>query len=514
MLKRHSKNYLLLLVLQRLPKCLFVLGVVLMGSIVAVAEVESPEVFLRAIEERVSEAKLRNGIRVVAYRRGNAPVFSGVVSVRVGGVDEVVGKTGVAHLLEHMAFKGTSTIGAVDPKRERELLREQELLIAKSTTETGLDSEERERLQAIRAELDKLVAGNQFAEEYSKRGGVGLNATTDKELTQYFVSLPKGAFEFWCWQEAERLIDPVFRQFYEERNVVIEERRMRTDDSPAGKLYEDLLATAYQIHPYRNPVVGYREDLEKLTATDIETFHKQHYVPGNIVIAIVGDIDLERDLPILERYFGRLPARKPHVQTIPAEPPQTSERVVELRKGASPELLIAYHKPPYPDPRDPPLSMLEEVFAGSPISPLFEILVKKKRVAVGVSVEEAPGSLYPNLIIFSITPRAPYGNSDVLQVFDDTLADFLAKGPSVDELDYAKRAIAVSYLERQRSNLSLALGFASSTLIYGTWRAHLDWFEEAMKVSVDDIVRYGREFLVPTNRIIARLEPQGGEAAR
>jgi predicted Zn-dependent peptidase len=472
----------------------------------SMAASESPEGALLRLASQVKEAKLSNGIRVVIYPRGKAPVFSGALSVRVGGVDETVGKTGIAHMLEHMAFKGTSVIGSKDAEKEKKLLSRQEDLIEKRAREP-LSLDEESELIRVHAEVKELGRGDQFAEEYGKRGSVGLNATTDKDLTQYFVSFPRSAFEFWCWLESERLVDPIFRQFYEERSVVLEERRMRTEDNPHGKLYEELLFKAFPTHPYRNPVIGYRKDIESLSARDIEAFHKQHYAPEKIAISIVGDVNLESDLPVLEKYFGRIPSRPVEKVEVPQPEKPLFESRVSISKGNSPDLFIAYHKPSYPHPDDPPLSLFEEIVAGSPVSPLIQELVKGRRVALGVSVFEAPGNLYPNLAIFGVTPRPPVGNEELLVHFDNVLATFIQKGPTPEQIATAKRAIAVEFLEQQRSNMSLAVGFSSATLLYGSWRAHLSWFEEVMKVTVDDLNRVARAYFTPQGRTVASLEP-------
>lgn len=464
---------------------------------------------LPTIAERVSERTLSNGMRVAFYRRGSAPVFSAVLAVRVGGVDETPGATGISHLLEHMAFKGTPVIGTRDFDREKPLLEKQERLREESKTRALSDKEQGE-LAAAEATLAELWLPQQFDQELDRRGVVGLNATTSKELTSYFLSLPRGAFEYWCWLESERLIHPVMRLFYQERDVVLEERRMRYENDPSGKLYEDLLATAFTHHPYRQPVIGYEKDLRDLTPSALAAFHRRYYTADRMSLAVVGDVDPERDLPLIERYFGRVPTGRGVVDARPTEPPQTEERNLTLRLPAAPELAIAYHKPAYPHPDDPPLSVLEEVLAGSTLSPLYQELVKQRGSATGVSVSEAPGSLDPNLIVFSIAPRSEVGNGPNLAAFDEIIDRIVKTGVDPRSVELAKRSIARDFLDNLRSSSSIAETLASSMTLYRDWRVMFRWFEETMAVTPEEVNRVAAEYLKRSNRTVATIESEGG----
>ena len=263
---------------------------------------------LDKLESQVVQKRLPNGLTVILYRRGKAPVFSASISVGVGGVDELPGHTGISHMLEHMAFKGTKTVGVRDAEREAELLEqlEQLKLKAASAPQTELPKFLK-KIKKVSLELKSLVNENELDLIFREMGAVGLNATTGKETTDYFMSLPSTAFESWCQLEADRILNPVMRQFYSERDVVMEERRMRSEDDPEGKIYEHLLGKAFTVHPYGFPVIGYEKDLLSLTAKMTADFHKKYYKAENITIAVVGDVDPERDLTMLEDYFGQIP---------------------------------------------------------------------------------------------------------------------------------------------------------------------------------------------------------------
>lgn len=472
------------------------------------AETDHSENALKVLSENVREYTLSNGMKVILYRRGVAPVFAGIVATRVGGSDELPGDTGISHMLEHMAFKGTPEIGTSDYSRERRLLAELEEIVRDGRPLDAFTPEERSRWEAIHKELATLWDKAAFMREFEKRGASDLNATTDKELTRYFTNMPRPAFEAWAWMESERLLHPVMRQFYQERDVVLEERRMRSEDDPMGKLYEMMLGVVYLKHPYRNPVIGYEDDIKRLTASRLEEFRKRYYVPGNIVVSVVGDIHPEEDLKTLEKYFGRLP-----VGPVPGRPSivegvQGGERSVVYRTKSSPSAIIAYRKTQYPHPDDAPVSIMAEILAGNSVAPLYTELVKKRQIAASIGNDEGPGVSYPNLLLFVLTPKSPHTNEDVIRGFDEVIERFKVRGPTEEELAIAKRSIATAYVEQMRSNMSLASNFAETELLYGDWRALLTWYEEAMKVTAADVKRVTQQYLIRDARTVARVETQ------
>lgn len=467
---------------------------------------EDSSTALREMAQKVKRYTLSNGLRVIMYNRGTAPVFAGVVSVRVGGSDELLGETGISHMLEHMAFKGTHQIGTNNYEAEKPLLYELEKYALAERNGLKLSSEDLIKMEQIYDKLKKLWVLGDLSVQFERRGANGLNATTDKEFTKYFVELPRTAFEFWCWIESERILNPVMRQFYQERDVVMEERRTRFDDDPEGKLYEMLLGVAYLKHPYRNPVIGYEFDLKNLTATMVTDFQKRFYVPGNIVLSLVGDIDPENDIKIVERYFSRLPNAVVPKKTTILESPQEGERRIMLKTKASPQLYIAYKKPNYPHPDDVPISVMAEMLAGSRVSPLHEEMVKIRKIVSSIDSDEVPGSAFPNLLIFYVSPTNPHTNNDALLAFDSILQKSRRKGLTQELLDIAKRSVAMDYLVHIKSSMSLAQDFASSEHLYGNWKASLDWYDEAMKVTLEDIHRVMDKYLKTSNRTIGTIE--------
>lgn len=459
---------------------------------------------LDRFEKGVVTHTLSNGLKVIIYKQGVAPVFSAVLGVKVGGVDEKEGETGISHMFEHMAFKGTPDIGTKDYKKEKVLLDEQEDLVEMLQKDPNNPTAVL-RLQQIDAELNNLWIGEQFSRELETRGAQGLNASTDKELTKYMVSLPRSAFEYWCWIESERLLHPVIRQFYKEREVVLEEKRMRFENDPTGLIYEKLLSTAYQVHSYKNPVIGFVNDLKNLTARKLEEFRKKYYVPSNMALAIVGDVS-EKDLYTIEKYFGRIPKSEAPKRDIPVEPEQTQERNGKVIFTTSPQLMIGYHKPAYPDPFDPAITVLEEVLAEGRTSLMYKELVLKKHLASSVNVEEAPGFQYPNLIVFAITPRAPHTNDEVIAEFDRILKRKMEDYLTEEKIETVKRKIAVRALGEISTDGALSDILVTSYLIYGDWKVNINWYSELMDVTREDVLIVAKKYMVPTNRTVIKLE--------
>lgn len=461
---------------------------------------------LATMASKVHYETLPNGIRVILYNRGIAPVFSGAVVVRVGGSDEVMGETGISHLFEHMAFKGSRTVGTKDYAKERRLLSRLEEIAATSNAAQNLSPEQKAEWDEVHEALKKIWVSDDFTRRYEKQGAVGQNATTDKEFTKYFVDLPRSAFEFWCRMESDRLIHPVMRQFYQERDVVLEERRMRFEDDPGGKLYELLLGVAYQRHPYRAPVIGYERDIRSLTATQLDQFRKEYYTPSNIVVSVVGRVNPQEDMKVISEYFGALPKGPQIVRDIPAEAEPEGERRITLKVAASPQVIVAYAKPNYPHPDDPALTVAAEILSGSKVSPLYVELVKRRQIAAGISHEEGPGVAYPNLLMFSASVKSPHTTDQLIRAFDVVLDRFRRTGPTQEQLDIAKRSIGMEYLGHLQSSQSLALDFASSELVYGSWKASVEWYDKMSKVTTEDVKRVVQKYLVSDRRTIGTVE--------
>jgi len=476
---------------------------VLLSAPPAFAATSESREALQQLSDRVTRLTLANGLRVLIFKRGTAPIFAGSVVVRVGGSDEAPGETGIAHMFEHMAFKGTPDIGTRDYAREKTLLQELERLAVREP----LSGDDRAAWERIHAELRALWVEDAFTREFSKRGSVGMNATTDTELTKYFEELPRNAFAFWCQMESERLVNPVLRQFYQERDVVLEERRMNHEDNPVTRLYEQLLATAFVRSSFRNPVIGFETDIRGLTATRLEAFRRRYYVPSNTVIALVGDVDRPGDRELLERWFGRFPTAPAPTRPKLDEPRQQGERRVTIEDRASSHLLLAYHKPNYPHPDDAPVTVLGEVLAGGKTSPLYLEIVQRQKLAASVSYEEAPGVSYPNLAMFSVPAKNAVASREVLRIIDQEIARVQRGGVSSAQLEIAKRSMAMEYLVQLESNSELARSLASTEALFGDFQAGVRWFDEMTNVTSDDVRRVAQVYFQRSLRTVAEIVP-------
>ena len=272
---------------------------------------------LASFEKRTTVKKLDNGLTVVICERPEAPVFSFFTHVDAGSVQDPLGQTGLAHMFEHMAFKGTDKIGTKDYAAEKVALEKVEqayaAYIAERDKPVGRDEKKLKDLEkawkdAV-AEADKYVKPNEFPQIVEINGGEDLNANTSDDETNYFYSFPENRLELWAYLESERFLHPVMREFYKERNVVIEERRMRVDSNPIGRLLEQFTTAAFQAHEYHRPTIGWMSDLNSFSATDAKKFFDEYYIPSNMVVTVVGDVKASETMPIIEKYFGRIPSR-------------------------------------------------------------------------------------------------------------------------------------------------------------------------------------------------------------
>ncbi|MBN1475547.1 insulinase family protein [Candidatus Sumerlaeota bacterium] len=467
----------------------------------------------QSLEGRVEELVLDNGMTFLLMNRGDAPVFSGVIRWNVGSSDEPVGQTGIAHMFEHMAFKGTSTIGTSDWEAERpvlEALNEAGTALARERLR-GEDADP-ERLAALEEAYEAAVeAHRQFVVKdeldmiYSAAGAVGLNAWTSRDFTNYHVSLPANALELWCLCESARIRDGVLREFYSERDVVYEERRMRTDTDPTGALIEDFLAMAFLAHPYGDPTIGWPSDIENLTTADAEAFYAQHYVPANAVAAIVGNFDMEEARRLIHEYFDPIPAAEPPPGVTTVEPPQRGERRVEIEWDAEPIVVIGYHKPNPPDHTDAVFDVIHSILSRGRTSRLYTRMIKEEQIAVEADAFSFPGDRFPNLSAFFLVPRAPHTPEDLEAALFEELERLATEPVSERELQRVINQLDADFLRGLRSNLGMANQLAYWQLIGDDWRWTERWVEEIRSVTAEQIMAVAAEYYTEQNRTVGIL---------
>lgn len=468
------------------------------------------------LQGKVVEHTLKNGMRFLIVERHEAPVFSAMVAFKVGGVDEKTGYTGLAHMFEHMAFKGTQVVGTKNYAKEKPIL---DRLDRVAVQLARLDAENRpqdasrrealaKQMEQLQKEAEQYVIPNQFDEIMSVNGAEGLNAFTSKDITAYVESLPSNRFELWALLESQRIATPVLREFYLERSVVAEERLERTDNDPDGKLYEALVTAAFQAHPYHFPVIGWMSDIRSLTRPQAEWFHRIYYTPGNAVCALVGDIKPSEALPIIDKYFGAIPAGPPPPPVVTTEPAQDGERRVQVLFRAQPQLSMAYHKPTLPSDDDFVFDVLNQIMTGGRTSRLYTALVKQKRIAVSVDSDtSSPGARYPNLFEISATPIYPHTADELTRAIDEEIERLKTEPVPDRELQKAKNQLDADFVRGLASNMGLASQLAYYQLVAGDWRYLLRWRERVRQITAADIQRVARKYLVPQNRTVAVLQP-------
>ncbi len=480
---------------------------------------------LASFEKRTTVKVLNNGLTVVVCQRPEAPVFSFFTIVDAGSSQDPSGETGLAHMFEHMAFKGTETIGTTDYAKEKVALAKVEEAYAaydrEDRKEVGRDPKKVEQLkaafQAAVKDADQYVIKNQFGEIVEREGGVGLNASTSMDDTSYFYSMPVNRLELWAYLESERFRDPVMREFYKERDVVYEERRMRVDSNPIGRMVEQFLAAAYVAHPYQRSGVGWPSDVSHLTATEAIQFYHTFYVPSNTVIALVGDLKPDQVIPIIEKYFGRIPSGPKPEPLTTKEPKQFDERNVLLKENSQPFYLEGYHRPDYRDPDDAVYDAISDVLSEGRTSRLYRSLVRDKKIAaMAAGFSGFPGNKYPNLFAFYAIPIPGHTPQELAQAFHQEIDRIKTQDISDEELQMVKTRAKANLIRGLADNEGLASSLAVYQTRYGDWRELFRSVDRIDKVTKADIRRVANKTFIDSNRTVAIIEnaPRPSPAAQ
>ena len=478
---------------------------------------------LKDFEKRVTEFTLGNGLHFIIFERHEAPVVSFHSYVNAGSVDDPSGETGIAHMFEHMAFKGTETIGTKNYPAEKAAMDEVERVYDRYDTERNKGSKaDPKALEALQQELkaamdkaNSYVIPNAYPQLIEENGGVGMNAGTQEDSTNYFYNFPKNRLELWFLLESQRFYDPVFREFYKERDVVREERRMRVESSPQGTLVEALLAAAFEAHPYHNMPGGWASDIENFRLPEAIAFYKKYYVPANLTIAIAGDVDPKECRRLADKYFSILPSGPLPSGPRTVEPVQKGERRVQVESPAQPFMAIAYKRPNQTDKDDPVFDVLSEILAGERTGLLYKELVRDKRIALGAFAQSSfPGGKYPNLFLFFLVPNQGHSVEENEKACYEIIEKL--KTQKVDEgtLNRIRTKVRAALIHRLDSNSGMAEALSSYYVNYGDWRKMFTEIEELEKVTADDVQRAAKKYLVAESRTVAyTIAPQAGAAA-
>ena len=471
------------------------------------------QTLLARFDTLVTRFELPGGMTFLVVPRRDAPVVSFFTYADVGSVDEPAGQSGVAHMFEHMAFKGTTSLGTTGLAAELAAMALEDAAYARlrSARLAGVDSVAalQSAFEAARDSAATFVDDAAFDRLLARNGAEGVNAFTSADQTGYFYSLPANKAELWFATEADRWARPVLREFYQERDVVVEERRQRTDSSPTGRLFEEFLTTAFKAHPYGRPTIGYESDLQSLTRDQAQAFFDAYYGLNNLTVAIVGDVDPAEMRRLAALYFGPA-AGGPTPERIPTvEPAQLGERRVTMLDRSQPYVFVGFHRQSGAHPDAPVYTVLADILDAGRTSRLYRGLVETRR-AVGTDVYAAfPGDKYPTLFTILAVP-APGVDPDSVEADLTGLLDRVADDGVTDaEIARARTRARAALVSELDSNDGLAGALATAEALRGDWRALFRDIDALDRVTPADVQRVARETFRTSNRTVATLRTGG-----
>ena len=466
------------------------------------------------LESKVQVQTLDNGLKVIVMERHEAPVASFITYANVGAVNDPKGYTGLAHMFEHMAFKGTTTLGTTDLKDELKEMRVEDsifsLLKAERLKGRLADSAKIEQLeQAFSQAIDsagKFVVPNAFDNIMEREGAVGTNAGTGMDQTIYMLSLPSNKVELWMAMESERFLNPVLREMYRERNVIAEERRQTLENNPIRRLLTAMTAAAFIAHPYHVPIVGYMSDIQNYTREAARAYFKKYYVPSNMAIAVVGDVDPDNVFKLAKKYWGRIPYSPPPEPLNTVEPKQEGEREVILEDPAQPFLAIAWHIPAETDPDFPVIEAMMDHLGQGRTSLLYETMVKKDKIAADVaSFAGYPGTKYPTLAVAYAIPASGHSNEECETAVLAEIKKMQETPLSAEDVEHIKARAKAQFINSLTSNMGMAMRLATYEMRWGDWRELFRELDRINAVTADDIQRVANKYFIDENRTVAML---------
>jgi predicted Zn-dependent peptidase len=471
----------------------------------------------------VIEKTLSNGMRLLLVERHDDPAVAGGWVAHVGSSNERPGITGIAHLFEHMMFKGTPTLGTTNFVRDQQIIVEQEKIrdamraeevkmrealrrgeiddIAKPENQTERYRELEKKFNALVAEQRAMLVKNEFFKIYTANGGSGMNAYTSDDMTAYFVNLPSNKLELWMWMESERLLRPVFREFYSERDVVFEERRMRTESTPLGKFAETFNSIFWESHPYQWPTIGWPSDIPAISKAQADEFYEIFYAPQNITLILVGDLDAEKTTALVEKYFNRIPRGKKSVPDISTlEVKQVAEKRMNAEAETNPQVDILWHTVGFGHKDSYPLAILGQILS-TPTGRLFKGLVLTNEVAT-----EAWGHQMSQKWAgaFNIGGEAKDGRTpaEVETAIYAELEKLATAEVPPEELQKVKNNFAAAEYRKLTSNSAILMQLMHYTGM-GNWCAINEDGGKYQAVTAADVQRVVKTYFTKANRAVA-----------
>jgi predicted Zn-dependent peptidase len=487
---------------------------------------------LAAQSVTVLEKTLPNGLRLLMVPRHDQPTIAAGWITRFGSADERPGVTGVAHLFEHMMFKGTPVIGTKDAKRDKELndlqdrlreeIRKEESILRHKQLRGEIDDmndpkARSERHQKLVVDFEKLVKEQQdllvkdeFSKIYTENGATGLNAFTNTDVTCYINTIPSNKLELWAWMESSRLLDPVFREFYKERDVVYEERRLRTESTPTGRFQEQLNAMVWQASPYHWQTIGWSSDVANITRQQAFEYFTTYYAPNNLTAVLVGDFDPKEAEALVERYFGRLKANPAGVpEMITLEPPQFAEQRMIAEAETTPSLNVTYKTVADGHRDDAALELLADILSGR-TGRLTKELVNTQKIATNAFAFHGARK-HAGTFTLGATLAPEKKHEEVEQALYRELERIQKDGVPAPELRKVKNQAQADSYRRLESDTFLMIQLAVSDAITG-YKDFLDSPAKLEAVTAEDVQRVARKYFAKENRTVALYSRKGGAA--
>ncbi len=463
---------------------------------------------LKEFEKKITEFSLPNGLHFIVLRRPLAPVVSMVTYVNVGSANDTSGKTGLAHMLEHMAFKGTDSLGTSNWLEEKKTLASIEQIYDKLEAERNKgprgSKEAAAKLEAdLKAAIEKangFVVKEAYSTLIQENGGVGMNAGTSVDSTTYFYSLPSNRLELWFLLTSKVFRQPVMREFYKERDVVREERRMRIESSAQGKMQETLQMSAFLAHPQRT-LIGFSSDIEGLRAKDSEAFFRQHYVPSNMVMVLAGDVDPVKARALAATYFSSLPTGPTPPRVTTEEPKQEGERRITIETPSQPLIFFGYKRPAASHPDDAALNVLANALSSGRTGTLYKELVEQKKISLAaLASPNFASQKYPGLFMFLAAP-SPGKTIDENEKAILEIVERVKKEKYGEEvLSRVKNQVRAGLVRGLESNFGMAIQLASNYMLYGDWRRMFTAIQEIEKVTAEDVRRVAETHFVEAQK--------------
>ncbi len=485
------------------------------------------------IKLNVKEFTLENGMLFLIVERSTTPQVACRVAIRAGSALEQTGKTGIAHLLEHMMFKGTKNFGTLDVKKDQELQEKIEaayqVILAeehKRKPDKMLIKTKLAEMESLRREVQKIYVPQAFSSQLGRNGAVGVNAFTSKDQTQYMASVPSDMLEQWFSIVSEQLFEPSWREFYVEKEIVQREWAFRYINNPQGAAWLDLNSTAYIAHPYRNPTIGWKADMKRYNTTDAMGFHEKYYSPTNAVCVLVGDVTIEEARRLAKIYFSRYPAGKRASEQVTKEPIQQGPREsVRFLKGArTPLVRIGFHTARMGMEDFYALDAMTMILSHGRSARMTQNIVNKGRAIQAWAYN--PDNRYAGVVILGGSPNEPdelkdknltvegkrhayikacEGLEEILLAEVEKMKTELV---SKRELERIKKLNQRDFLDRMRSNESLAATMATLEVQVG-WRYLTTYLEKIGEVTPEEIRRVAKKYIRTENRTSVYVIPGG-----